>query len=265
MRASRRARFYRARTIVSSFLLAFLLPGAVRRAFTGSRSCCSTSSNAGSCCSALVFWPQDFYLVVLIALTALVTLVLSTASSGGSGAAGCARRRSSWRWCSGRSSTSIEGSAEQQLRRDRGRGQGEDDPEGPQARGLLRAVVRDRERVPRLDHRRAGADRRIVTDPPTPASCRAHRDPDFSLVFYLVFARFREQACVLACPYGRVLSSLIDRRTVTVTYDSARGEPRGRISAGRRGGWRRLHRLPPVRHRLSRPGSTSATAFSWNA
>jgi cytochrome c oxidase accessory protein FixG len=51
----------------------------------------------------------------------------------------------------------------------------------------------------------------------------------FSFVFFLVFARFREQACVLACPYGRMLSSLVDRRTVTVTYDRARGEPRSRI------------------------------------
>src|SRR5690606_2889597 len=52
----------------------------------------------------------------------------------------------------------------------------------------------------------------------------------FSFVFYLVFARFREQACVLACPYGRVMSSLIDRHTVTVTYDFTRGEPRGRVT-----------------------------------
>mgnify|MGYP006172930771 CR=1 FL=1 len=41
----------------------------------------------------------------------------------------------------------------------------------------------------------------------------------FSLVFFAVFARFREQACVLACPYGRYMSSLIDRQTVTVTYE----------------------------------------------
>jgi cytochrome c oxidase accessory protein FixG len=54
-------------------------------------------------------------------------------------------------------------------------------------------------------------------------------------VFYAVFARFREQACTLACPYGRMMSSLIDRRTVTVTYDRGRGEPRGKVSAGSRG------------------------------
>ena len=51
----------------------------------------------------------------------------------------------------------------------------------------------------------------------------------FSGVFYAVFARFREQACILACPYGRVMSALIDRRTITVTYDRPRGEPRGKL------------------------------------
>jgi cytochrome c oxidase accessory protein FixG len=49
----------------------------------------------------------------------------------------------------------------------------------------------------------------------------------------MVFARFREQACVLACPYGRMLSALTDRRTVTVTYDWRRGEPRGRLARTR--------------------------------
>ena len=46
-----------------------------------------------------------------------------------------------------------------------------------------------------------------------------------------MFARFREQACIIACPYGRVLSSLVDERTITVTYDAARGEPRTRLVA----------------------------------
>jgi cytochrome c oxidase accessory protein FixG len=76
-----------------------------------------------------------------------------------------------------------------------------------------------------------GADElwRIVTDPPQAHLQGLSSITAFSLVFYAVFARFREQACVLACPYGRVMSSLVDRRTVTVTYDAVRGEPRGRL------------------------------------
>jgi cytochrome c oxidase accessory protein FixG len=69
----------------------------------------------------------------------------------------------------------------------------------------------------------------IVTDPPSQHLVGLVAITIFSLLFYGVFARFREQACTLACPYGRVMSALIDRHTVTVTYDSARGEPRGKL------------------------------------
>jgi cytochrome c oxidase accessory protein FixG len=82
-----------------------------------------------------------------------------------------------------------------------------------------------------------GADalRAIVTAPPREHLVGLIAISVFSAVFYAVFARFREQACVLACPYGRVMSSLIDRHTITVTYDSGRGEPRGRLVRGAAG------------------------------
>ena len=50
----------------------------------------------------------------------------------------------------------------------------------------------------------------------------------FSFVFYAVFSRFREQACLIACPYGRYQSVLVDKHTIAVTYDFLRGEPRGK-------------------------------------
>ena len=42
------------------------------------------------------------------------------------------------------------------------------------------------------------------------------------------FAYFREQTCTIACPYGRWQSVLLDRSSLIVTYDAARGEPRQR-------------------------------------
>jgi cytochrome c oxidase accessory protein FixG len=42
------------------------------------------------------------------------------------------------------------------------------------------------------------------------------------------FGYFREQMCILACPYGRFQSVLLDRSSLIVTYDEERGEPRGR-------------------------------------
>lgn len=42
------------------------------------------------------------------------------------------------------------------------------------------------------------------------------------------FSYFREQTCTVACPYGRLQSVLLDRRSLIVGYDAQRGEPRGK-------------------------------------
>ena len=48
----------------------------------------------------------------------------------------------------------------------------------------------------------------------------------FSLLFYAIFARFREQACTFICPYGRFQSALLDENSMVVAYDHRRGEQR---------------------------------------
>jgi cytochrome c oxidase accessory protein FixG len=53
----------------------------------------------------------------------------------------------------------------------------------------------------------------------------------FTGVFYGVYARFREQVCIVVCPYGRLQSVLLDPNSVIVAYDYNRGEPRGKISS----------------------------------
>ncbi|WP_374957876.1 cytochrome c oxidase accessory protein CcoG [Gilvibacter sp.] len=46
----------------------------------------------------------------------------------------------------------------------------------------------------------------------------------FTAVFYFVFAWFREQVCVIACPYGRLQGVLLDNKSIVVAYDHKRGE-----------------------------------------
>jgi polyferredoxin len=46
---------------------------------------------------------------------------------------------------------------------------------------------------------------------------------------YFIFCWFREQVCIVLCPYGRFQSALNDDNTVTVGYDALRGEPRGKF------------------------------------
>ena len=46
----------------------------------------------------------------------------------------------------------------------------------------------------------------------------------FTCVFYFIFAWFREQVCIIACPYGRLQGVLLDNKTINVAYDYKRGE-----------------------------------------
>lgn len=46
----------------------------------------------------------------------------------------------------------------------------------------------------------------------------------FSLVFLFIFAWFREQVCIIACPYGRLQGALLDKKSIVVAYDYVRGE-----------------------------------------
>ncbi|MBK1830291.1 cytochrome c oxidase accessory protein CcoG [Verrucomicrobiaceae bacterium R5-34] len=51
-----------------------------------------------------------------------------------------------------------------------------------------------------------------------------------TFVLYFCFAWFREQFCIVVCPYGRIQSALSDDNTMIIGYDEIRGEPRGKAS-----------------------------------
>ncbi|MBK7032370.1 MAG: cytochrome c oxidase accessory protein CcoG [Ignavibacteria bacterium] len=70
----------------------------------------------------------------------------------------------------------------------------------------------------------------------------------FTFVFFMVFYRFREQACLIACPYGRYMSALVDENTIAVTYDFKRGEDRAK--------WTRADNEAK---KIAVPGSTTFT------
>src|SRR5690625_5767788 len=46
----------------------------------------------------------------------------------------------------------------------------------------------------------------------------------FTGIFYFIFAWFREQVCIIACPYGRLQGVLLDNKSIVVAYDHKRGE-----------------------------------------
>lgn len=54
----------------------------------------------------------------------------------------------------------------------------------------------------------------------------------FTGVFYFIYIWFREQVCIIACPYGRLQGVLLDNKSIIVAYDHERGEKeagRGRL------------------------------------
>jgi cytochrome c oxidase accessory protein FixG len=225
---------YRARTALSVFLLGFLFLAPFLHVHGQPLMLLNVIERKFVILGA-VFRPQDFHVVVVLALAVLVTLALSTALVGRVWCGWLCPQTIFMEMLFRRLEFLIEGSAEQQVRFAR----------GPWTRQrAVRAAVKHAVffalsfvianvflawiiGAPQLVD--------IVTDAPRRHLTGLVAITIFSFVFYAVFARFREQACIIACPYGRVMSSLVDERTVTVTYDSVRGEPRSRLVAGRRG------------------------------
>ncbi len=57
----------------------------------------------------------------------------------------------------------------------------------------------------------------------------------FTCVFFFVYIWFREQACLIVCPYGRLQGVMLDKNSILVAYDYIRGEPRGKATDGGNG------------------------------
>jgi cytochrome c oxidase accessory protein FixG len=229
--------FYRARTYVSVGLLAFLFAAPFVRV-GGQPLILLNVIERRFVLFGLVFWPQDFYLVVLLALTALITIMLATVTIGRVWCGWLCPQTVFLEMLFRKIEYLIDGSAEQQVRRDRAlAAAGARVPAGVLGRRVVKHGIFGALSFAIANLFLAyviGVDAlwRIVTDPPGQHLAGLVAISIFSALFYGVFARFREQACVLACPYGRMMSALQDARTITVTYDRRRGEPRGRITPG---------------------------------
>ncbi len=65
-----------------------------------------------------------------------------------------------------------------------------------------------------------------MTSPPTQHPAAFFVMLGTTVLMFGDFGWFREQTCILACPYGRFQSVLLDQQSLIVGYDEARGEPR---------------------------------------
>ena len=69
---------------------------------------------------------------------------------------------------------------------------------------------------------------KIITDPPEEHLQGLGFMFIFTGVFYFVFAWFREQVCIVVCPYGRLQGVMLDANSIVVAYDYIRGEKRAK-------------------------------------
>lgn len=221
--------FYRARTIVSFFLLAFLF-GAPFIKINGQPLLLFNIIERKFVIFGVPFWPQDFHIFALAFLSLVVFIILFTVIYGRLFCGWACPQTVFMEMVFRKIEYLIEGDAAKQRR--------------------LAAAPWDAEKVFKKGIKHSiffalafligntflayiiGVDQlfEIITDPPQEHLTGLTAMIAFSLVFYWVFAYFREQACTLVCPYGRLQSVLLDQKSIVVAYDFKRGEPRGKFS-----------------------------------
>lgn len=222
-------RFYNARTIFSLFLLAILFAGPFIK-INGQPALLLNFIERKFIIFGLVFWPQDFHLFGLAMLTFVVFIVLFTAVFGRVFCGWACPQSVFMEMVFRRLEYWIEGDARHQRALDAAAMTGEKLFKKTLKHGIffLIAFVIGNTFLAYI----VGIDELFsyVTSPPTEHFTGFLSVVFFSGLFYANFAFFREQACVIVCPYGRFQSVLLDRNSIVVSYDFERGEPRGKIS-----------------------------------
>jgi len=222
-----KGQYYTARTIVATILLIFLFAGP-HIYVNGHPFMLLNLPERMFIVFGIPFMPQDFHLVVLLALSALVSVALFTAIAGRIWCGWMCPQTIFLEMVFRRIEWFIEGSPKEQAILNAGR--------WTQKKILKKSV----KHIIFFGISFAiantflayiiGRDEllKIQLDDPMNHLSGLGIITLFSFVFYAVFARFREQACLIACPYGRYQSVLVDKNTIAVTYDFVRGEPRGK-------------------------------------
>jgi len=224
-----KGKFYNARTWVSIFLLVVFFGGPFVKV-NGQALLLLNFIERKFIVFGLAFWPQDFHLFLLATITFVVFIVLFTAIFGRVWCGWACPQTIFMEMVYRKIEYWIEGDARQQKK--------------------LNAMSVNREKFFKKTFKHilflgiailigntfmayiVGIERtmEIVLSPPTENMTGFIWVIVFSGIFYFVFSRFREQACVIVCPYGRFQSVLLDKTSIVISYDFLRGENRGKLS-----------------------------------
>lgn len=220
-------KFYRWRSLVSTFLLAFLILAPIVKV-GGHQFLLFNVVERQFVLFGVPFWPNDFYLVALIFLTGVISIVVFTATLGRIWCGWLCPQTVFLEMVFRRLEWLIEGSPQMQARRNSGEWTFDRTWRFAVKQGLYAIISFFIANIFLAYIISTDTLMMYVQDGPL-----AHVELflallSFTLVFYLVFSRFREQACLIACPYGRYMSALVDENTIGVMYDHKRGEPRSK-------------------------------------
>ncbi len=176
-----------------------------------------------------VFWPQDFFILVLLTLTFLVGIVLFTSAFGRIFCGWICPQTIFLEMVFRRIEVWIEGE--------------------PAARKKLDKAPWTTDKIIKKTSKHVlyvlisffiantflayiiGSDElwRVITEPVSQHVVGFISIWAFTAAFYFVFSYVRELVCIVACPYGRLQGVLLDKNSLVVAYHYLRGEPRGRI------------------------------------
>jgi len=180
----------------------------------------------------IMFWPQDFYLFALAMITGFVMIVFFTAAWGRIWCGWLCPQTVLMEMVFRKIEYAIEGDARTQKKRNASEWSSEKITKKAIKHGvffLLSFCVANL-----LLGYVIGGDALIdlITDSPAKHTGGFFALLLFTILFYSIFARFREQACTFVCPYGRFQSVLMDDNSLVVAYDHVRGEKRARKLKG---------------------------------
>ena len=176
-----------------------------------------------------VFWPQDFFLLALTGIIFFVFIILFTVIFGRLWCGWACPQTLFMEMVFRKIEYWIEGDANKQRKLDKGPWTGEK----IRKKGLKHAIYVAISLL--ISHTvmayliGIGQVIEITSKPPTENMGGFIGLMAFTGIFYWVFAYFREQACTVVCPYGRLQGVLLGKDSIIVGYDYKRGEPKGRL------------------------------------
>lgn len=223
--------YYNARTWVSIILLTLLFSGPFLR-IDGKPVLLLNILERKFIIFGQVFWPQDFYIFVLVMLAGILFVVLFTVVFGRLFCGWVCPQTIFMEMVFRKIEYWIEGDFKQQQRLNKQKWDGEKIRKKTIKHFIFFFIsfLISNTFLAYL----IGSDEliKIITDNPLNHIGSLSSILIFTAVFYWVFSWFREQVCIVACPYGRLQGVMLDRNSLVVAYDYIRGEKRAKFKKG---------------------------------